>query len=250
MVNSRESLHRGCPQCSHRDPSAEYNLQRCCPDLTEEYVDDRARNPKPADQVVPGSHDFAWWRCRICAHEWSAVVKSRALNGVGCPKCCRSHGEKEVARVLLQLQGEGIIAGFRFEEDVLCRGRLLRYDAVFDLPLDAAADSDAGVGPAVTPPPLLRCAVEFDGEQHFRSVDFGTGPSDLQKGLLLDRMKDLQSALDGTSMLRIAFSDVGLVEQALTSFIVQVKRRLSPWPLPFGFPLDPSRNFHKYSDLI
>ena len=40
------------------------------------------------NQVGYASNRRAWWRCSTCAHEWSAVINSRA-KGAGCPECKR-----------------------------------------------------------------------------------------------------------------------------------------------------------------
>jgi very-short-patch-repair endonuclease len=39
--------------------------------------------------VGHSSNRRAWWSCRTCGHEWSAVINSRGRGGVGCPKCGR-----------------------------------------------------------------------------------------------------------------------------------------------------------------
>lgn len=84
-VHTRTGSSTGCPYCSGRRAiSGENDLATCYPDLASEWHLTKNGSLTP-DQVLPGSHRMAWWRCSQ-GHEWRAQIKSR-VNGAGCPIC-------------------------------------------------------------------------------------------------------------------------------------------------------------------
>jgi hypothetical protein len=92
-VNNRKSGW-GCPHCSGRYPSKEYNLAVKYPDLMKEWHPIKNNELTPYD-VVPGSHEKVWWICPY-GHEWLSTVGSRALRGRGCPSCHPSTSRIEI----------------------------------------------------------------------------------------------------------------------------------------------------------
>ena len=44
------------------------------------------KNEIKPTEVTVGSHKKVIWKCRL-GHEWTASVKSRSINGSGCPYC-------------------------------------------------------------------------------------------------------------------------------------------------------------------
>ena len=77
---------KGCPGCSGRTPTKEYNLQVVNPKLSEEWHPTKNGDLTPKD-VLPGSHKKVWWQCEK-GHAWKAFVFSRK-RGTGCPHCNR-----------------------------------------------------------------------------------------------------------------------------------------------------------------
>ena len=55
-------------------------------DLMEEWLYEKNVELNPA-LLTHGSYQKAWWKCKTCGHEWMAVIKNRARQGYGCPKC-------------------------------------------------------------------------------------------------------------------------------------------------------------------
>jgi len=72
----------GCPVCSRRQVLVGFNdLETTHPELALEADFD-------ATTITAGSHKKVPWICRVDEkHRWSAVMKSRASSGVGCPIC-------------------------------------------------------------------------------------------------------------------------------------------------------------------
>ena len=62
------------------------SLAEECPALVKEWSD---KNKFTAAEVTSGSKKAAVWKCSKCGNEWSAIIKSRAKSGNGCPYCGR-----------------------------------------------------------------------------------------------------------------------------------------------------------------
>ena len=119
-------------------------------------------------------------KCLIDGYEWDAMP-TWLLGGRGCPKCHESHGERQI-RNWLEAHNIQYITQMKFED---CKAaRLLPFD--FYLPNN-------------------NIAIEFDGEQHFRSVDFFAGESALIKRKKYDKIKDIYCKINNITLLRIPY---------------------------------------------
>ena len=77
---------RGCPYCTTRRLQPGVNdFATRFPDIAAQWHPTNNGAFQP-DQVAPGSHRKAWWRCKA-GHEWQASVTSRTSGGSGCPVC-------------------------------------------------------------------------------------------------------------------------------------------------------------------
>lgn len=82
-VKSRSAGEK-CPICSGaRVVKGINDLATLKPELAHEWSQ---KNKVKPTEVSPGSHKKVVWRCKH-GHEWEASVKSRAMNGTGCPYC-------------------------------------------------------------------------------------------------------------------------------------------------------------------
>lgn len=78
------SKGENCPICSGARVIEGINdLATLKPELAQEWSD--KNEIKPAEVSI-GSHKKVIWRCRH-GHEWEASIKSRTINGTGCPYC-------------------------------------------------------------------------------------------------------------------------------------------------------------------
>ena len=73
----------GCPYCSHKKPTTDYNLAVLHPELMDEWHPDR--NHEAPSEYLPQSNVVVWWRC-LKDHEWKAPIYRRS-GGSGCPNC-------------------------------------------------------------------------------------------------------------------------------------------------------------------
>jgi len=74
----------GCPYCSHKRASSEYNLVTVNPDIARQWHPTKNRDLTP-DKVTPGSKKKVWWKCDN-GHEWQAKVYNRSRSSK-CPYC-------------------------------------------------------------------------------------------------------------------------------------------------------------------
>lgn len=86
-VSERVKYQNPCPFCAGRMACKTTSLAALRPALAAEWHPTGNGQRTPAD-VVPGSGFRAWWKCAAGPdHEWAATVRSRGINGTGCPFC-------------------------------------------------------------------------------------------------------------------------------------------------------------------
>jgi len=153
-IYNRTNGNTGCPYCSHNLPSEDYNLLLINPDLCKEW--NHEKNIKNPDEYTPNSGERVWWTCKEegCNHEWFSKITHRN-DGSGCPECLNGWGEKQL-KVVLDKYNINSMQQFRFED---CRDK-------YTLPFDVATFADEEKI-------QLRIIIEYDGEQHFKPVNFG-----------------------------------------------------------------------------
>lgn len=74
-----------CPICSGARVLKGYNdFESNFPELAKEWSS--KNEPLKPSMLTPASHKKVIWQCKH-GHEWTASVKSRTINGTGCPYC-------------------------------------------------------------------------------------------------------------------------------------------------------------------
>ena len=95
-----------CPICSGaRVVTGINDLSTLKPELASEWSE--KNNIKPTEVSI-GSHKKVIWKCKL-GHEWTATVKSRTINGTGCPYCSHNKvlaGFNDLATVLPEVAAE------------------------------------------------------------------------------------------------------------------------------------------------
>lgn len=120
----------------------------------------------------------------ICKRHGSFLQKPDLhLRGKGCQICRESKGELNVAKSLKNL-GIKYIRYFKFDDCINSNNRIL----IFDFYL-----------------PDLNMCIEYDGEQHFRSIDRWGGDETFKKIQQNDKIKDEYCKKKGIYMLRISY---------------------------------------------
>lgn len=69
--------------------------------------------------------------------------------------------------------------------------------------------------------PLLTCAIEFDGKQHFEPVDYFGGQANFERVQRRDAIKNEYCAANGIRLLRIKYTDFERIQELIENFIAQ-----------------------------
>ena len=105
------------------------------------------------------------------------------LCGCGCPSCKESKGEREIRNRLNELDIKYL---YQYSFSDCSFMKKLRFDFYI---------------------PLLNMCIEYDGEQHFRPIEFYGGESNFKKQKNRDLAKEKYCTLKGINLLRISYKD-------------------------------------------
>ena len=130
-----------------------------------------------------------------CGHVYETSY-SKILEGSKCPNCVYSRGEKAVADVLDSLSIE-----YTREHSFEYLGRK-RFDFFI---------------------PSLNIAIEYDGEQHYKSIDAWGGEVYLESVRQSDALKNDFCEYMGIDLLRIPYWEFDNIHEIVTNFIDTVK---------------------------
>ena len=130
-----------------------------------------------------------------CGHVYETSY-SKIMEGSKCPNCVFSRGEKEVADVLDSLSIE-----YTREHSFEYLGRK-RFDFFI---------------------PSLNIAIEYDGEQHYKSIDAWGGEEYLESVRQSDALKNDFCEYTGIDLLRIPYWEFDNIDGIVTNFIDTVK---------------------------
>jgi Zn finger protein HypA/HybF involved in hydrogenase expression len=139
-VTKRVDRKHGCARCAGLIVSDSNRFSKLAPaTLQAEWFDDRS----PDDFSIASAKKVKW-KCRNCDYIWTTAISVRTRNKCGCPKCNRSHMERDFQHILNELSIE-------YTQETVLNGSMLRLDFTFHL--------DGKL-----------CAVELDGYQHFHEI--------------------------------------------------------------------------------
>ena len=130
-----------------------------------------------------------------CGHVYETSY-SKIMEGSKCPNCVYSRGEKAVADVLDSLSIE-----YSREHTFKYLGRK-RFDFFI---------------------PSLNIAIEYDGEQHYKSIDAWGGEEYLESVRQSDALKNDFCEYMGIDLLRIPYWEFDNIDEIVTNFIDTVK---------------------------
>ena len=181
---------RGCPKCglrriaeSHRMTNEEYTerLKEINPNIIalEEYINSQ----------TPILH-----KCLIDGYEWKIRPKN-TLNGVGCPECYESKGERKI-RIWLEKNNIDYIHQHKYED---CKD-------IYPLPFDFYL-------------PTYDVLIEYDGEQHFRPIDLFGGQEYFEYIQKHDSIKNEYCKNNDIPLLRIPYYKYDSIEEELNNFL-------------------------------
>lgn len=166
----------GCPVCALERQKIHRTKTH------EDYVEEVAiinPNIEVIEQYI-GAERKILHKCKVDSHEWLALP-SNILSGHGCPKCNASRGEREISNYLSKNNIVNI-PQYTFDD---CRNKKL-------LPFDFYL-------------PVYNTCIEYDGEQHYKPVDYFGGESGLQQRKNNDAIKTTYCISNGVKLLRIRY---------------------------------------------
>lgn len=130
-------------------------------------------------------HEKVKCRCTKCKNEWFATP-GHLLSNKGCPHCLTSKGEKEIKKFLEQ-NNISFKQQFSFED---CKNkRRLKFDfAIFNKN-------------------KLISVIEYQGKQHYKSVDFFGGEEEFKKVQKRDFIKKKYCKDNNINLIEITYKD-------------------------------------------
>jgi DNA-directed RNA polymerase subunit RPC12/RpoP len=160
-LNSRTSTSKtSCPNCSGRIVSEKNSLSAVFPNICEEWDYSKNNHINPCDFSF-GSQVKVFWKCQNCGQSWKCSIASRTSMKTGCPHCSYSKGQTKISEFLNSIslkEYSDYFQEYRFDS---CKN-------MKTLPFDFYI-------------PKLNLCIEYNGEQHYRPVQFGGMPIEKAK---------------------------------------------------------------------
>lgn len=202
-IGSRLLSGCGCKKCGIEKVSASNRLS------TSEVVD-RLKNINP-NIVLVGDYYVgnikSTFKCLLCENEWSAYF-SNVMAGTGCPACASSKGESAVKSYIESL-GIEYFHQYSFSD---CKNTIvLRYDFYI---------------------PSLKIAIEYQGEQHYKPIDFaGKGMEWATErfiyGQHTDEIKRKYCRANGIRLVEIKYDEIHRVSEIIDAAILFAQKAVS-----------------------
>lgn len=130
-----------------------------------------------------------------CGFVWSVIPTNFIYGGRRCPKCKISHGEEEIANYL---DSHNIKYHREYSFDDCCYKRKLRFDFYL--------------------PELNKC-IEFQGKQHYVSVEYMGGEREFKMRKIRDNIKSDYCKRNNLILIKIPYDKVSKVQDILDGLI-------------------------------
>lgn len=166
-----------CPKCSGKVKLTIEEIKKRCHSI---YSDDYT---PIIDQIPVNGRSKIKMRHNVCGNEWIASVSNIIYQNTGCPFCKMSRGERDIKKYL-ELNNIEHRIEYRFKE--------CRY--IRPLPFDFYL-------------PKHNICIEYDGVQHFKSIDFFGGDVSLIRNKKVDQIKSEFCSKNKILLLRIKYED-------------------------------------------
>lgn len=169
--------------------------------------------------------------CQECGHVFKKTLSNVIWCDGWCPACNMTVGEKMIKKWLddnkewISYESQFISKPDPYDPRTHCKDKgYLRFDFMIE-PHDG-----------------LQMLVEYDGAQHFESVDFFGGEDTLENRKRKDIVKNYHCWLYGIPLLRIHCLDIKKIPQLLESFVAQNRYKIPKNPIYYS-------SNHLYDDL-
>lgn len=128
------------------------------------------------------------------------VVPNDFLQGNRCPSCNRSKGEDKISKFLIR-EGVKFLEEVSFEDFVGDKNVPYRYDFCLE-----------GTNDTIY-------LIEYDGEQHFKSVPYYGGDKGLESRKKNDSIKNWYAYDNQIELLRIRYDEIKIAETVVDDFL-------------------------------
>lgn len=140
-------------------------------------------------------------QCSVCGHQWKGSPNALLRGRSGCASCNESYGEAIISSYLKSNQIPYVLQK-RFDD---CKDK-------FSLPFDFYL-------------PDLNMCIEYDGEQHFRPVNFGgcskeTAQNSFKKIQYHDNIKSQYCLDNNISLIRIDYTQFNKIHNKLDEYLL------------------------------
>ena len=194
--NNRVGKKHKCPYCSGKKPDSTTSLLAKQPDICLEW--DYDNNVIRPEELMPQSHKKVWWVCsEEKTHRWKASPLNRVGSQSRCPYCNHSSKGENLIDCYLTEMGETFSREYKIPE---CKDKR-------SLPFDFAIHSSK-LG-----------LIEFQGQQHYKSVKLYGGEKTFQKQKIRDKIKKDYCKDNDIPFLEIRYDQTGEIPRMIDSFI-------------------------------
>ncbi len=196
---AHRSIGQNCPSCAGNVVSDKNRFSIIKPTISLEWHPIKNNDLTPND-VSYACNKKVWWLCSKCNYEWYAGIAHRS-RGIGCPNCSQSKGEFKI-RNFLNINNIKNIPQYSFND---CKGdkNILRFDFYL---------------------PDYNTAIEFQGEQHHKVVDFSNNNIERAKEQFLkikkyDEIKRKYCDMNKINLLEIDYFNFNNIESILANYL-------------------------------
>lgn len=133
-----------------------------------------------------------------CGHEWNVLPINFLCNGRRCPKCNESKGEKAIAEYL---SNHKIKYLKEYSFDDCSYKRKLRFDFYL---VD------------------FNVCIEFQGKQHFVSVDYMGGKNDFHMRKIRDNIKRDYCKRNNIELIEIPYNQIHNIDEILNRRLLNI----------------------------
>jgi DNA-directed RNA polymerase subunit RPC12/RpoP len=198
QIKNRAIHGNECPYCVGNKLTYENSLQYTNPELSSEWHPTKNGNVTPSN-VFAFSNKKYWWMCSE-GHEWEANVSDRS-RGRGCPICKESKGERFISSFLKK-------EFINFESQYVIE----QCKNVKPLPFDFAIFDDK----------KLICLIEYQGEQHYKALDYFGGEEGFEQRKINDNIKRKYCIENNIPLIEIPYWEFDNLELFLTNELQKI----------------------------
>lgn len=189
---SNRQMGNGCPYCSNQKTNNDNCLATNYPNLLKEWDFDKNADTSPYE-ITGGSAMKIWWTCEK-GHGWDSAAYNRTKYKTGCPVCKKSKGQTAIIEYLD------------------------KYNIFYELEVtfDECRDKSH------LPFDIFICKmvlIEYDGGQHFESIDFFGGVEAYSGQVKRDKIKNYFCINRKIPFYRIPFWEFEKIECVMENIL-------------------------------